>query len=55
MNDTVKHICCSIHLFADDTSVYTAVDSPFQSVQLLDIDLQVNLVWAASWNYTFNP
>ena len=39
INDIVKHIGCSIRLFADDTSLYIIVDCPLQSAQLLNTDL----------------
>ena len=30
INDIIKHIGCSIRLFADDTSLYIIVDCPLQ-------------------------
>ena len=35
INDIVKHIGCSIRLFADDTSLYMMVDCPLQSANHL--------------------
>ena len=55
INDIVKHIGCSIRLFADDTSLYIIVDCPLQSAQLLNTDLQTISDWAAAWLVTFNP
>ena len=55
INDIVKHIGCSIRLFADDTSLYIIVDCPRQSAQLLNTDLQTISDWAAAWLVTFNP
>ena len=55
INDMVKHIGCSIRLFADDTSLYIIVDCPLQSAQLLNTDLQTISDWAAAWLVTFNP
>ena len=56
INDIVKHIGCSISLFADDTSLYIVVDCPFHSAQLLNnTDLQTISDWAAAWLVTFNP
>ena len=55
INDIVKHIGCSISLFADDTSLYIIVDCPLQSAQLLNTDLQTISDWAAAWLVTFNP
>ena len=55
INDIVKHIGCSIRLFADDTSLYIIVDCPLQSANLLNTDLQTIFDWAAAWLVTFNP
>ena len=38
INDIVKHIGCSIRLFADDTSLYIYVDCPLQPANLLNTD-----------------
>ena len=54
INDVVKHIGCSIRLFADDTSLYITVDCPLQSAKLLNTDLQTISDWAADWLVTFN-
>ena len=51
----MKHIGCSIRLFADDESLYIFVDCPLQSSQLLTTDLQTISNWAAVWLVTFNP
>ena len=55
INDIVKHIGCSIRLFADDTSLYIIVDCPLQAGQLLNRDLNAISIWANSWLVTFNP
>ena len=55
INDIVKHIGCSIRLFADDTSFYIIVDCPLQAGQLLNRDLNANSIWANNWLVTFNP
>ena len=55
INDIVKHIGCSIDLFADDTSLYIIVDSPLQAGQLLNRDLNAISISANSWLVTFNP
>ena len=55
INDIVKHIGCSIRLFADVTSLYIIVDWPLQGEQLLNRDLSTILKWADSWLATFNP
>ena len=48
INVIVKHIGCSIRLFADDTSLYIIVDCPLQAGQLLNRDLNVISIWANS-------
>ena len=55
INDIVKHIGCTIRLFADDTSLYIIVDCPLQEGQLLNRDLNAISIWANSWLVTFNP
>ena len=55
INDIVKHIGCSIRLFADDTSLYIIVNCPLQSAQLLNTYLQTISDWTAAWLVTFNP
>ena len=54
INDIVKHIGCSLRLFADDTSLFIIVDCPLQAGQLLNRDLNTILIWANSWLATFN-
>ena len=54
INDVVKHIGCSMRLFADDTSLYIIVDYPLHSAKLLNTDLQNISDWAAAWLVTFN-
>ena len=55
INDIVKHIGCSIRLFADVTSLYIIVDCPLQSANLLNTDLQTISDWAAAWLVTSIP
>ena len=54
INDIVKHIGCSIRLFADDTSLYTILDCPLQAGQLLNGDLNAISIWANSCVVIFN-
>ncbi|MCG8113671.1 MAG: reverse transcriptase domain-containing protein [Candidatus Thiodiazotropha taylori] len=54
INDIVKNICCSIRLFADDTSLYVIVERPDQAAQLLNADLQTISNWAEDWLVEFN-
>ena len=43
INDVVKHIGCSIRLFADDTSLYIIVDCPIQSANFLTLICKLSL------------
>ena len=46
INDIVKHIGCSIRLFADDTSLYIIVECPNAAARCLNVDLQTISQWA---------
>ena len=39
INDILRNINSSIHLFADDTSLYIIVENPIQAVTILNSDL----------------
>ena len=54
INDIVKHIDCSIRLFADDTSLYIIVECPNAAAQYLNADLQTISQWAEDWLVNFN-
>ena len=54
INDIVRHIGCSIRLFADDTSIYIIVDCPTQSASLLNAGLRTISDWPDAWLVTFN-
>ena len=54
INDIVKNIGCSIRLFADDTSLYTIVETPDQAAHVLNVDLQTIPNWAIDWLVDFH-
>ena len=49
INDIVKNLGCSIRLFADDTSLYTIVESPNGAAHLLNIDLNTISTRTEAW------
>ena len=55
INDIVKHIGCSIQLFADDTSLFIIVDCTLQAGQLLNRDLNAISICKNCWLVTINP
>ena len=54
INDIVKHIGCSIWLFADDTSLYIIVECPNAAARCLNADLQTISQRAEDWLVNFN-
>ena len=47
LNDIVKTFCCSIRLFADDTSLYITVESAQIAANLINTDLDTISTWTA--------
>ena len=54
INDIVKCIGASIHLFADDTSLYIIVDLSDKAAIILNTDLKTISGWANFWLVAFN-
>ena len=54
INDIVKCIGASIHLLADDTSLYIIVDLSDQAAIILNTDLKTISGWANSLLVAFN-
>ena len=46
INDIVDDIGSVIRLFADDTSLYLAVDNPIDAANVLNSDLNKIYIWA---------
>ena len=55
INDIVRDIHRSVHLFADDTELYIIVDNPVDAATQLNADLVKIHSWADKWLVTFNP
>ena len=55
INDIVEDINSTIHLFADDTSLYLIVDDPLEAANTLNNDVSKVYAWAKKWLVAFNP
>ena len=54
INDIVKNINSEIKLFADDTSLFSVVESSIRSANDLNSDLEKVRLWAWQWKMKFN-
>ena len=54
INDLVEDIRCDIKLFADDTSLFSAVYDVSKTAQDLERDLERVRIWAWQWKMKFN-
>ena len=54
MNDTVENINSEIKLFADDTSLFSVVESSIRTANDLNRDLEKVRLWAWQWKMKFN-
>ena len=55
INDIVQDITSFIKLFADDTSLYIIVDTPSNTAESLNADIEKIRIWAEKWLVSFNP
>ena len=55
INDTVNEIGSFMRFFADDTSQFVIVDYPVSFTKSLNDYLVKILLWAETWQVTFNP
>ena len=55
INDLSDDIVSTVKLFADDTSVFSAVHNSNTTVKELNKDLQKISEWAYKWKMSFNP
>ena len=55
INDIVKNIECIVKLFADDTSMYLALEDAVERTRILNFDLQKIFDWSKKWKVDFNP
>ena len=54
INDLVGNVRCDIKLFADDTSLFSAVYDESKTAEELDADLERVRLWAWQWKMKFN-
>ena len=54
INDIVRNIVFSIHLFADDTAIYLVVENPVRAAEVMNSDLQKIHSWAEKWLVNFS-
>ena len=55
INDLTNNLKCSVKLFADDTSLFTAVQDPNLAASDMNHDLDHIALWAHDWRMSFNP
>ena len=55
INDIVKDIESIVKLFADDTSMYLALENAAERSRILNADLQNIINWSVRWKVDFNP
>ena len=55
INDLTNSLKCSMKLFADDTSLFTAVEDPNIAASDMNHDLEHIALWAHDWRMSFNP
>ena len=54
INDIVNELWASVRLFADDTSLYIAVENPNTAAATLNNDFNFINNWATDWLVDFN-
>ena len=55
INDLSKNLESDVKLFADDTSIFSVVNDPVLSANILNNDLMKIQEWAHQWKMSFNP
>ena len=51
----LNNIRLSIHLFADDTTIYINIDNPQNAAFILNTDIETINGWSPDWLVDFNP
>ena len=54
INDLTENIATGMKLFADDTSLFSVVETENETAQALNSDLEKNRTWAWQWKMKFN-
>ena len=55
INDLEKNIRSNVKFFADDTMLFSIVNDPVISANILNNDLDIIYQWAHQWKMEFNP
>ena len=55
INGLTYSLKCNVKLFADDTSLFTAVQDPNLAASDMNHDLDHIALWARNWRMSFNP
>ena len=55
INDLPDGLISNVKLFADDTALFSNVESPVESFNILNHDLSKITDWAFQWKMFFNP
>ena len=55
INDLPSELCCSAKLFADDRSLFSAVENVNETTTNIHRDLENKNKWAQQWKMSFNP
>ena len=55
INDLAVGLKCKVKLFADDTSLFTAVEDSNAAANDVSHDLDLISQWAYAWRMSFNP
>ena len=54
INDLTENVACGVRLFADDTSLFSVVQSENETAQALNSDLEKLRIWAWQWKMKLN-
>ena len=55
INDLPEGLHCNVKLFADDTAIFSTVNTPTETANELEHDLLKIKNWAIQWKMLFNP
>ena len=55
IDDLTADLKCNVKLFADDTSLFTAVEDSSTAANDMNHDLELISQWTYDWKMSFNP
>ena len=55
INDLPEGLHSNVKLFADDTAIFSSIDTPIETANELLQDLEKIKIWAIQWKMLFNP